>query len=190
MKLLASEVGFWRNFYTRAQVVVPGIVVQESQRRRRRDPIVPTLEWQGLGTVRRSLGTVRRSLGTVRRSLGTVRRNLGTVRRSLGTVRRSLGTVRRSPGTVRESLGTVPKCLGTGGKSLGTVLRGLVLGRAKCPDIRAKRVLGQCEVAQHLSDMSWDSVKYPNTQVKSTRDRSERLNQEKLALMRSRVERF
>ena len=47
MKLLASKVGFWGNFYTRAQVVVPGIVVQESQHRRRRNQIVPTLRTEG-----------------------------------------------------------------------------------------------------------------------------------------------
>ena len=47
MKLLASKVGFWGNFYSRAQVVVPGIVVQESQQRRRRNQIVPTLRKKG-----------------------------------------------------------------------------------------------------------------------------------------------
>ena len=80
MKLLASKVGFFLEFFfTRAQVVVPGTVVQESRQRKRRVPTIPTLGRDVLGKYRRVLGQY--SLGTVQScdsGLGAVPGSLGT----------------------------------------------------------------------------------------------------------------
>ena len=63
IKLLASKVGFFGKTFTRAQVVVPGTVVQESRQRKKRVPTIPTLGREVLGQYRRVLGQY--SLGTV-----------------------------------------------------------------------------------------------------------------------------
>ena len=59
MKLLAIKIGFLGIFFTRAQVVVHGTVVQGSPQRRRRSPTIQTLGGKVLGEYRRTLGTVQ-----------------------------------------------------------------------------------------------------------------------------------
>ena len=55
---MATKIGFFGIFLSRAQVVVPGRVVQESRQRKRRVPTVPTLSGEVLGQYRRVLGQV------------------------------------------------------------------------------------------------------------------------------------
>ena len=100
MKLLAIKIGFLGNFFTRAQVVVHGTVVQESPQRRGRNPTIQTLGDKSWDSTEEVLGQC--SLGTVLEqcSLGTVlgRCSLGPEQSwyGLGTIQSwdtGLGTV-------------------------------------------------------------------------------------------------
>ena len=70
--ILAIKIGILGKFFTRAQVVVHGTVVQESPQRGRRDPTIQTLDDKSCDSTEEVLGHC--SLGTVLEqcSLGTV----------------------------------------------------------------------------------------------------------------------
>ena len=66
------RLGFLGIFFTRAQVVVPGTLVQGSRQRKRRVPTVPTLSGEVLGQYRRVLGQQSWNRQSWDSGLGTV----------------------------------------------------------------------------------------------------------------------